>query len=688
MSRRRSLLALALIVALAPASSADPGQTHIVYTAQVKKDGPRHFHFTVEVRNPNQDVITFIVPHWAPGAYRELTVGARGRGAAWLQLDGFAAVNGEGKELKVEADGPRRWKVACKGEDVVRFSYVNTNPGRPNNNRSYLGEGSGLIDGPRSWVYVEGKKDLPVHVHFDLPEGWEVGTGLDPTFDPRIYSAKDYDRLIDCPTLVGAMKSWTWTYRGVPHRVVVDGAPRAPRFDEAAFLDMVKKVVKVYVDMFDDVPYEHYTFIYTPGGGGLEHLTSTTIGGVRRMSARSLMGVTAHEFFHTWNVKRLRPKKLGPFDYTSPQPVNDLWICEGLTSYYTPHGLWRAGLYTTQQYLDRQAGGIGSWERNFAHLVQSPEASSRGVWTNDTRISYYLQGQVLGMMIDLAIRDGSDNRFSLDDVMRVMYRKHGGYYRHLPPKPGFESEDWPRTIKELTGVDLEWFWKAHIRDSQPVDWNRYLKAAAWELEITRTKSTALAAAQTRRGEGGRVELIVSDGDALHRAGFRDGDELQQFNGSQVRGRFGLRRALRGVEAGAAYTAQVGRGEKVIEIKGKLEPANEFGMLGYDDGEGGALLREVPRGTALWKGGLRDGDLVVKYDGKPVEKGPGMQRYLNGRALGDTVEFQIRRGGKSVTCRVKVQAAETIRVGKMKILPNASGKQMRIREGMRTGKTDR
>ena len=673
--------------ALLPLAVADPGQTHLVYTVEVKADGPRHFHFTVDVTNPDRDELVFVVPHWAPGAYRELTVGARSRTVAWDQLAGIKAVDGEGVARAVRPDGDRRWRVESKGAKRITFSYSNTQPGRPNNNRSYLGARSGLIDGPRNWMYVEGLKDLPVHVHFKLPDGWEVGTGLDPTFDPKVYTAKDYDRLVDCPTLVGSMKSWMFYYRGVPHRVVADTGNGDVSVREGEFLDMVRKVVKVYVDMFDDVPYEHYTFIYTPGGGGLEHLTSTTIGfGRRGLSASALMSVTAHEFFHTWNVKRLRPARLGPFDYTGPQPVNDLWICEGLTSYYTPLGLWRAGLYSDGAFLARQGGAIGSWERNAASQTQSPEESSRGIWTNNSRISYYLQGQVLGMMIDLEIRGATDNRHSLDDVMRHMYARYGGYYRHQPPKPGFRSEDWPREIKELTGVNVDWFWDAHIRESKPVDWNRFLAHAGWELKMSTRRMSSLAAARTRRGDGGQVELEVARGGALFRAGFRDGDVIRKINGEAPRGRFSARRAFRGLDAGSRFVVDLERGGEAIQVKGEAEASTEFGSLPLSATDGGVRVGEIPRGTGMYEDGLRDEDVITACDGRPAERLATLRAYLSGRRMGETVSFSIQRGPATTTCKVKVKAREVRRVGSLEAMEKLTPAQRRVRMGMKTGGT--
>ncbi|MAG57141.1 MAG: hypothetical protein CMJ83_12680 [Planctomycetes bacterium] len=664
----------------------DPGQTHVVYKVTVKADGPRHYFFSVEVTNPNQDELVFIVPHWAPGAYREITVGARGGKPSWEQLEGFHAADEKGKKRRVKADGQRRWRVDSKGARKITFSYANTAPGSPTNNRSYLGANSGLIDGPRNWMYVEGKKGLPLHVHFDLPDGWEVGSGLDPTFDPKVFTAKDYDRLADCPTLVGKMKSWTFLVRGVPHRVVADAGRREPRVQEKEFLDTVERIVRVYVDLFDDVPYDHYTFIYTPGGGGLEHLTSTTIGGVQRLTGRGLMGVTAHEFFHTWNVKRLRPKRLGPFDYTGPQPVNDLWIAEGITSYYTPLGLWRAGLYQDEEFLQRQAGGIRSWEGNPAHLTQSPEESSRAVWTGGTRISYYLQGQVLGMMIDLLIRERSDNRWSFDDVMRLMYAKYGGYYRWTPSKPGYESGDWPREIKELTGVDVSEFWASHIQESVPVEWNKYLRSAGWELAITDRPLPSLSSFRTRR-DGRLRRLIIAEGGPAHVAGFRDGDILTKVNGRTV-SRFGASRAFSRLEIGSEWTAEVRRGEESVTLNGVLSVANDFGALTLAPAAGGLKIGEVLRGSSVWNGGVRDDDLLIAVDGKPT-RGAGVELAdLLGKKAGETVTLRVKRGDAEHDCKITTANRKTIRVGRMKIHAQITDRQRRIRDGMKTGKTQR
>lgn len=451
----RPLLLLGLCAAAALAQS----RPQLVYTARVAEEDRSSFHFSLTVHRPPRQTLHFVLPYWAPGAYRPITVGVRSGEPAWKQIEDVRAEDGSGRPMRVERLGPRRFAVEPGVARTVTLRYRNARPSSRRNNRSYLIPSAGLIDGPRSWMYLDGFKGEPAHVHFDLPEGWKIATALTPTFDPKVFCASDYDHLVDCPTLVGHFFSWTFGHRGVPHRVCVECGDELS-FNAEAFVDVVRRIVEVYVAMWGDIPYEHYTFLFVAGGGGgLEHCGSTTIGIrpflLRRDPAAS-KGVTAHEFHHTWNVKRLRPRALGPFDYTGPVVVNDLWICEGLTSYFTNLGLWRAGLLTEREFWERYRAAISRFERNRASARRSPQESSRSIWEGQShgRVSYYRQGELLGLLLDLLIRDGSDNAHGLEDVMRVMYARHGGFYRDRRARPGYESEDWPLVILEVTGVDV------------------------------------------------------------------------------------------------------------------------------------------------------------------------------------------------------------------------------------------
>ena len=221
---------------------------------------------------------------------------------------------------------------------------------------------------------------------------------------------------------------------------------------------------------------------------------------------------------------------LGPFDYTGPARVRDLWICEGLTEYYTNIGLWRAGLLSDREFVESYRRSLASFEGspNRTQHVISPEEASWTVWDSGGSISYYLQGEVLGLALDLAIRDGTDNRKSLDDVMRHMYRP-------LRWRARLRVPDWIEVIRAETGLDLAGFFARHVSAAEPVPWNDYLAAAGWRLQIEVTPVAALARSLggSRRREGqawletveGRVVLHVPPGSAAAVAGFEDGDRL-------------------------------------------------------------------------------------------------------------------------------------------------------------------
>ncbi len=664
----------------------DQVDPHLVYGVRVAEGDRDAYHLSLEVLNPAAKDLRFVIPHWAPGAYREITGEVRSGGPAWKSLVDFAAVDQDEKSLTVTPDGDRAWKVEAAGARRVKLSYRNTGPGRRANNRSYLAEQSGLIDGPRNWVYLDGFKHLPCSIRFELPKDWRVASGLDPTFDPMVFHADDYDRLADCPTAVGLFHERIFHVRGIAHRVVAVTGGKDPGRNFDAFTDKVRRIVEAYVRMFNDVPHQHYTFIYTDGGGGgLEHLTSTTISAGRADAlGDSSLGVTAHEFFHTWNVKRLRPIMLGPFDYTQPVRSKDLWISEGITNYYTNIGLWRAGLRTDQQFLDDYAGTINGFVRNPASLFVPPEESSWTVWDRGGgAISYYTQGEVLGLMIDLLVRGSTGNRKSFDDVMRRTYRKFGGYYRHGPALPGFKSEEFLAEAIAETGVDLEPFWNAHVRGSEPIDWNRYFEAAGWKLDIQDGPQPLLATARRMERHEQGVILVVESGDPLDRSGFKNGDIVASFNGTKTTAPRQLSTSWRTLAVGGSFEAEVKRGDKLEKIKGQILAANEFDGLVLREEEGRIRVVGVPCGTAMHSAGLRDDDILVVPNGTKL---PEFEAKLATMPIGETVTFEVRRGEETKKIAVKAAPRRVLQTGRLSAISEPTSAQLAVREGLKTGAT--
>jgi predicted metalloprotease with PDZ domain len=559
-----------LLLGLAPAASAQtPLRTYsdafiqrysrtapqVAYTVTVR-DGDRSAYWVeMAIANP-PDPARVAIPAWAPGSYR-LTQGGR-------NIADLTATTESGASLGVTRVDDLTWSIATGGAArvIVRYSAavrVAEEWARPNN-RWFLRETSGLIDGPRTFLYLEGWTLAPSHVAFRLPAGWEIGTGLVPTTDPAVYWAPSYDVLIDSPALVGRFATFRFAAAGVPHRAVVDLSGRAPAFDTLAFVDMLRRISETAIGIFGNAPYKDYTYIYAGTGGGLEHLNSTTIGfNPERMATdpRTHKGVTAHEFFHAWNVKRIRPVELGPFDYTRPVRTLNLWISEGITDYYTRLILVRSGLDSTPAFLRGVASAITSHHRNPARLTISPERSSWTAWDGPEAnagesISYYLQGNLRGLLLDLAIRDSTDGRVSLDDVMRYLFDHYAG-------ERGFTSEDALNAVNAVSGRDFHDFWRRYVSGTAELPWNDVLRAAGWRVEFdpVRLADTRMEL-QRPTGYGGLLRVQVMDGSAAARAGLRTGDEMVAVNDRPIGSSGDLSAATREMAIGDRIRVRIRR----------------------------------------------------------------------------------------------------------------------------------
>ena len=436
-----------------------------------------------------------VIPAWAPGNYSLM--------ASAKNITGVAAFTETGEPLAVTPDSANGWTVDTKGAAriVVRYAAADRREHgfwSRANNRWFLRASSGLIDGPRTFMYLDGWKLTPSHVTFRLPTGWQIGTGLVSTTDSTVYWAPSYDVLIDSPVLLGRFVTHQFTAGGVPHRAVVDLNGTAPAYDAAAFTDMLRRISETAIGIFGAAPYKDFTFIFTGIGGGLEHLNSTTIGIDPARLARDpwyRRETTAHEFFHAWNVKRIRPAELGPFDYTRPVRTLGLWVSEGVTDYYTELILVRAGLDSTPEFERKIATAITSHRGNPGRLAISPERASWTTWdgreaNGGESISYYLQGQLLGLLLDLTIRDSTDNRRSLDDLMRYLYDHYAG-------ERGFTSEDVLNAALAATGLDLHDFWRKFVSGTTEIPWNSFLRAAGWKVDFAPIATSSNLAGRLR-----------------------------------------------------------------------------------------------------------------------------------------------------------------------------------------------
>ncbi|HXM38377.1 MAG TPA: PDZ domain-containing protein [Gemmatimonadales bacterium] len=533
------------------------------YTVTVRDHDRSAYYVELRIVNaPNP--ARLVIPNWAPGAYQLMDSGKN--------IAAVAAFTTAGDTLPLRQDSPISWTVDTKSAAViiVRYSTAvrDSVQWRRPNNRWFLRSTSGVIDGPRTFMYLDGWKLTPAQVTFRLPARWRIATGLVPTTDSTTYWAPSYDVLIDSPVLLGTFLSYGFMAAGTPHHAVVDlGGARAHA--ARGFVDMLRRISETAIGIFGNAPYKDYTYIFVGGrGGGLEHLNSTTIGVTPETLARNpraAEGVSAHEFFHTWNVKRIRPAELGPFDYEHEVRTVNLWLSEGVTDYYADVILARAGLDSPGDFAQGIGTAIGNHRSNPARLLISPERASWTVWdspaVNDSyTISYYLQGQLLGFLLDLAIRDSTDNAKSLDDVMRYLFD-------HFAGERGFTRDDLLGSVRSATGLDFQEFWRRYVSGVAEIPWNDYVQAAGWEVQFSEEPAVdARVGAITPAVQGGRWRAVATPGSAAAAAGLRTGDELQRVNGRSILDGSDVAAAVRGVRRGATVTVEVVRDGRPLTIR--------------------------------------------------------------------------------------------------------------------------
>ncbi len=665
----RQIRVLAAIL-FAATLAAGQGAPRLLYEVEVRDDDFDAFHHALEIFGPDRAEVALSVAAWAPGSYRLMN--------AAKQIKDVVAVDERGAARAVTHPNDLTWVVDSKGATRITVRWTFDKPGRGVNNRSYLTQHGGLLDGPRNYLYWRDHKELPAHVRFKLPADWKVGTGLSPTFDPMVFTAKNADWLLDCPVLLGKIETWNFEVKGVPCRVAYDNQGKAIPFDPPKVVDCVRRIVVAASDIMGGVPYEHYTFIYSNGGGGgLEHLTSTTIGTsstALRQNPNALQGVTAHEFFHTWNVKRLRPKALGPFDYDGPVRTKSLWISEGLTSYYANIILARAGLMSEEQFISSYDGTISGFVGNPASRVISPEEASWTVWDSaylSGAISYYTQGEILGLLMDLEIRGRTENAKCLDDAMRLMFQRFSG-------PVGFQSEDVVTAIYDATGVDLHDFFLRHVSSAQEIDWGHYFRFMGCTAAVTKRVVPAVAFEVTSAENG--VAVRVDEQSAFGRAGLKTGDVVLAVDGVEVGSGGALTRALRRADVGQKVAIKIRRAtdEKTIEVTIPASP--DSAALRLRAIEDRIVIGSPPSDSALEKSGFMGDDQIVAVNGTAISNLAQARAALAVPTPGDVVKVTVRRSGveKVIEHRTSPRIVENF---KLELDPKATPLELEIRRSL-------
>ena len=471
-----------LLLTIARLGSAQPIDMH--YTVSMEHPEEHLYHLVFTIKGPGGPVLDLKMPAWMPGYYQLLDYGA--------MVQHFRATDEKGRDLGWQKIDSTTWRVEHTTGATMRVEY-DVKATKAFVAQPWLDTSRAYIAPAGVFLYVKGWLAQAVTVEVRPWGRWHrVATGLRKVPGKGyVYRAENFDILYDSPILVGELEELpSFTVRGIPHYFI---GWRLGEFDRKQFVEDLKKVVTAGVDVIGDIPYRDYTFLATgPGRGGIEHLNSTTIGfsGEALKTAQGRKGVLsfiAHEYFHHYNVKRIRPIALGPFDYDRANRTNMLWVSEGLTVYYEYLMLRRAGLMTADDLLHNFQYDIAAYENKTGHLYQSLAQASAETWSDgpfgrtgdsiNKTISYYQKGPAVGLLLDMAIRHATGNKKSLDDVIRALYRE---YYQEK--KRGFTDTEFRQVAEATAGTELSEIFDYVYTVKEP-DYEKYLAYGGLGIDL-------------------------------------------------------------------------------------------------------------------------------------------------------------------------------------------------------------
>jgi predicted metalloprotease with PDZ domain len=455
-------------------------------------------------------------------------------------------------------------------------------------------------------MYPVGQKNAPMTVSFvQLPVEWKIATALPPASAANTFTARNYDHMVDSPVEIGSFHEADYELGSARYRVVVDAA--TGDFDMTGITDMTRRLAAAETEWMKDRPFDGYLFIYhfprRPSGGGMEHAYSTAIDSPAERVKRdplSLAGVTAHEFFHLWNVKRIRPQSLEPVDYVEEQYTRALWFSEGVTSTVADYIRVRAGFTDEKGYLEGLARAIRGLETRPAHVTQSAEESSLDTWYDkypfygqpDRSVSYYGKGEILGVLLDLAIRDVTLGRKSLRDVFHWMNENYARQGKFFPDSAGVQQ-----AVEAVSGADFKEFFARYVAGVDPLPYDKYFATVGLRLEVRATVAPSLGLRVVRAPNQPATVASVEPGSDAGRAGIRAGDVIQEFNNAPVTG--ALEGQVAAMKPGDAVSVKIqsAGGPREISFKLGSKPGKDYALVEAD----GATQQQRSRRAAWIRG---------------------------------------------------------------------------------------
>lgn len=541
----------------------------IVYKVSIENPQTHYATVQIEVKNCTRTETHLKMPVWTPGSYmvREFA----------RNVESFGAYNNEGNALEWKKDRKNAWLVKNGNtkDFVIRYRvYANEVSVRT----SFVNSETAFLLGTSLLMSVEGFEKTAGKIEIVRPKHWKnMASGLkEIKGEPNCFAFSDYDELVDCPIQIGNFDILNFDVQGIPHYVALIGDNNA---NKKQLTKDLQKICNATFDVVGKADMDKYWFFIQHvenAGGGLEHRNSVSVGMSPNNYAdpvkyKGFLGLVAHEYFHVWNVKRVRPIELGPFDYDNENYTQQLWIAEGFTSYYDKKLSYRAGFLTQDEFLGRVAGMISYSENTVGAKYQSLAESSFDAWIKAYRpnensvnssISYYTKGSLAGALLDLTIIKATSGQKCLDDLFQYLYAEY-----YLNKKRGFTEQEFKAAAEKVAGMSLDSYFEQIVYGTATPDYAELFASFGIDFSATPNQDPYLGLVVARKGLQTVISSILRNSNAAL-SGLEAGDVILSVNDIEPADNF--TEFLNVFEPKQTLTLKIKRGDKELQFKLEFE----------------------------------------------------------------------------------------------------------------------
>lgn len=549
----------------------------VEYTVSMPEPSSHFFDVKIELKNlsasqknaKHPSDIELIMPVWRPGRYLIFDFSSG--------VQEFTAADEKGKILNWIKSDKSTWRIERKSGNSVIVTYrvfANDFMARTRG----LDEKHAFINGASIFMFCPKFYDKPLTLKVIPYDNWHVTTGLENfNNDTFTFVAPNYDYFVDCPLEIGTQIDFDFDVEGRKHTISFFGDAN---YDKQKLIKDFTTIIKKNYEFWGSVPYKHYTFIVhcTPqSGGGTEHINSTVVG-IKptafdtEAGYESFLRLISHEFFHTWNVKQLKPKGLTPYNFTKENYTSELWIAEGGTSYYDGLMLVRTGQMSVDEFFKEITRGADDERRRPGNKIQSVAESSFDAWVKfwkrsansyNSESDYYAKGSYVSIVLDMEIRNASKNKHSLDDVFRYMYKKFP-----LDEK-GYTNNDFRKACEKFADKKLKQFFDDYVYGVKPIEWEKYLLYAGLILTHSDSVVTPVVGLICSKNENKVIIQEVLSGSSAEKAGLLTGDEIIACDGNRLSYEE-IEKRIRELKTGDKITFSIFRNNKLSDYILSLE----------------------------------------------------------------------------------------------------------------------